>query len=281
MAPDRNNRKAPASGSKPKPSGGAGGGAKAKPTYAPGSKRPAPSKKQLKYKPPPVKKARVDVEYDDSAPTKGGKKTQATGGGADKGKAKEDKKDKAGETNGRPLKKKEIERLKAEAAEKRAQKALGIVAAPKAETAAVPKASTSKAAPAAKKLAFADDQPSTSTATAQASTTPSVPKAPRVQLPPKTFQIITGSYEKLLYGLSGTYPLPGTPVSERDYTIKPIFIFPAHQACVKAVAASEGGKWLATGSTDEVVKIWDLRRRKEVGGLIQHSGQSSSRSTAE
>ena len=144
-----------------------------------------------------------------------------------------------------------------------------------AEASAASKAGSSKpAAGATKKLAFADDQPSTSSAASASTATPSVPKAPRTQLPPKTFQIITGSYEKLLYGLSGTYPLPGTPVEERDYTIKPIFIFPAHQACVKAVAASEGGKWLATGSTDEVVKIWDLRRRKEVGGLIQHSGKS-------
>jgi len=39
------------------------------------------------------------------------------------------------------------------------------------------------------------------------------------------------------------------------------------------VAASpQGGKWLATGSGDEIIKVWDLRRRKEVGGLMQHEG---------
>ena len=280
MAPKR--KAPPSSSSKPKPSGGGGG---SKPSHPAGSKRPALSNKQLKYRPPPVKKARVEVEYEESAPTKGGKKSQATGGGGG-GKPKEEggkpKGDKAGETNGRPLKKKEIERLKAEAAEKKALKALGgatttntkEVATPTVPLTSTLKSSSSKPAPSTKKLAFADDQPATTLPSPSTSTTtqPKKSTTPRALLPPKTFQIITGSYEKLLYGLSGTFPLPSTPVAERDYTIKPIFIFPAHQACVKAVAASEGGKWLATGSTDEVVKIWDLRRRKEVGGLVQHSG---------
>lgn len=89
---------------------------------------------------------------------------------------------------------------------------------------------------------------------------------------PSSFTVIAGSYERLLYGLQGSFTdekgaLSSTPV------LKPIFIFPAHVACVKAVAASpEGGKWLASGSSDEIVKVWDLRRRKEIGGLLQHEG---------
>lgn len=102
-------------------------------------------------------------------------------------------------------------------------------------------------------------------------TTTPKPKKPKAPLPtgPRTFQIVAGSYEKLLYGLQGVFPEDG---KSHEFALKPVFIFPAHQACVKTVAASEGGKWLATGSTDEVVKIWDLRRRKEVGGLINHNG---------
>ncbi|TDL23704.1 WD40 repeat-like protein [Rickenella mellea] len=89
---------------------------------------------------------------------------------------------------------------------------------------------------------------------------------------PTSFKIIAGSYEKLLYGIDGTFvDADGQPSSKP--LLKPIFIFPAHVSCVKAVAASpDGGKWLATGSTDEIVKVWDLRRRKEIGGLIQHEG---------
>jgi len=82
-----------------------------------------------------------------------------------------------------------------------------------------------------------------------------------------SFVIVAGSYEKLLYGIEGTY----APGADRP-TLKPIFIFPAHLACVKAVAASASGKWLASGSEDEFVKVWDLRRRKEVGSLSQHTG---------
>lgn len=90
---------------------------------------------------------------------------------------------------------------------------------------------------------------------------------------PSTFNVIAGSYEKLLYGLEGS-----TTVDEESnvlFHLKPVFIFPAHVSCIKAVAASpEGGKWLATGSADEIIKVWDLRRKKEIGGLMHHEGSS-------
>ena len=95
---------------------------------------------------------------------------------------------------------------------------------------------------------------------------------------PRAFMIIVGSYEKLLYGIEGTYESSsttreGSSTSSMKPMLKAIFIFPAHVASVRAVAASpNGGKWLATGSSDEVIKVWDLRRRKEVGGLMQHQG---------
>ncbi|KAK6091967.1 Protein mak11 [Batrachochytrium dendrobatidis] len=76
------------------------------------------------------------------------------------------------------------------------------------------------------------------------------------------FLIIAGTYERLLYGLScSTSP---------DNTITPVFIYPAHINCIKTVAA--GCRFLATGSTDEHVKLYDLRKCKEVGTLMHHSG---------
>ena len=107
----------------------------------------------------------------------------------------------------------------------------------------------------------------------KAKETASLPAAAGIEEGPSssgsdTFIIIAGSYEKLLYGLEGSYA-----AGSSKPTLKPIFIFPAHWACVKAVAASPGGKWLATGSEDEFVKVWDLRRRKEVGSLSQHEGE--------
>ncbi|KAH7923711.1 WD40 repeat-like protein [Leucogyrophana mollusca] len=87
---------------------------------------------------------------------------------------------------------------------------------------------------------------------------------------PCTFKVVAGSYEKLLYGLEGSITCED---SGYQFHLNPIFIFPAHVSCIKAVAASpNGGKWLATGSADEIVKVWDLRRRKEIGGLMHHEG---------
>ncbi|KAF7345369.1 Glycosyltransferase family 39 protein [Mycena venus] len=89
---------------------------------------------------------------------------------------------------------------------------------------------------------------------------------------PTSFKVIAGSYEKLLYGLEGSVSYD-SDASALSYSLKPVFIFPAHVSCIKAVAASpHGGKWLATGSADEIVKVWDLRRRKEIGGLMHHEG---------
>lgn len=93
---------------------------------------------------------------------------------------------------------------------------------------------------------------------------------------PSSFKIIAGSYERLLYGLQGTVSVSSPNASsEFEWTLKPIFIFPAHVSYIKTVAASpQGGKWLATGSGDEIIKVWDLRRRKEVGGLMHHEGST-------
>ncbi|KAI9635994.1 WD40-repeat-containing domain protein [Dioszegia hungarica] len=96
-----------------------------------------------------------------------------------------------------------------------------------------------------------------------------------------TFVVVAGSYEKLLYGLEGSLPsssaAAGPDEGEGAGTkLEPIFIFPAHLACVKAIAASPGGKWLATGSEDEFIKLWDLRRRREMGSLSQHTGSITS-----
>jgi protein MAK11 len=92
--------------------------------------------------------------------------------------------------------------------------------------------------------------------------------------PPSAFKLVAGSYEKLLYGLEGSITLVEGDGNRISVKLEPIFIFPAHVSCVKAVSGSPGGgKWLATGSADEIVKVWDLKRRKEVGGLMQHQGQ--------
>ncbi|KZT25344.1 WD40 repeat-like protein [Neolentinus lepideus HHB14362 ss-1] len=89
---------------------------------------------------------------------------------------------------------------------------------------------------------------------------------------PSSFKVVAGTYEKLLYGLEGSTSFDESK-GGLEYHLQPIFAFPAHVSCVKAVSISpDGGKWLATGSADEIIKVWDLRRRKEIGGLMHHEG---------
>jgi len=90
-----------------------------------------------------------------------------------------------------------------------------------------------------------------------------------------SFIIVAGSYEKNLYGIEGTFVTSVEDTSAvPELKLVPTFIFPAHLGCIKSLAVSQGAKWLVTGSEDEFIKVWDLRRRKEVGSLSEHVGQS-------
>ncbi|KAG0286643.1 p21-activated protein kinase-interacting protein 1-like protein [Linnemannia gamsii] len=78
------------------------------------------------------------------------------------------------------------------------------------------------------------------------------------------FRIVAGTYENILYGVDAYW--------NEDMTLRlaPIFIFPAHIGCIKSLAI--GGHFLASGSTDEKIQLYDLKRRKELGALLQHQG---------
>lgn len=125
--------------------------------------------------------------------------------------------------------------------------------------------------------------------------TRAIPAAVPTPAAPATFTVSAGSYERFLYGLSGSISPEPSASTGLPYTleIQPIFSFPAHLSSLKTVAGSllpspgtgserkVGGKYLVSGGTDEVVKVWDLRRRKEVGTLEgDTSGQSHRRALA-
>ncbi|KAJ2079721.1 60s ribosome biogenesis protein mak11 [Coemansia sp. RSA 988] len=74
---------------------------------------------------------------------------------------------------------------------------------------------------------------------------------------------LPGTYERILYGIEAR-------VVDQHLTLNPRFIFPAHIGCIKAV--SVGGRYLASGSTDEIIKVYDLKKRIELGSLHEHRG---------
>lgn len=93
--------------------------------------------------------------------------------------------------------------------------------------------------------------------------------------PKRSMRIIVGSYERFLYGLSAHMQTE----SDGSHTcvVEPQFVFPAHVSSIRSVAcAGNEAKWLVTGGTDETIKVWDLRRRKEVGALMGHEGTITS-----
>lgn len=115
--------------------------------------------------------------------------------------------------------------------------------------------------------------------------------------PSSTLRIVVGTYEHLLHGFdlhlrqhpaasaasatksSGT--ASHTAVDGKTTEAKtgaasvvgkwtPIFLQEAHTASVRCLAA--GGRYLVSGGADEVVKVSDLRRRRDLGALVQHAG---------
>ena len=51
-------------------------------------------------------------------------------------------------------------------------------------------------------------------------------------------------------------------------------MFSAHTGAIKCLAASD--RYLVSGGSDEVIKIYDLKKRKDLGSLVQHNGAITS-----
>ncbi|KAG0316285.1 p21-activated protein kinase-interacting protein 1-like protein [Dissophora globulifera] len=96
-----------------------------------------------------------------------------------------------------------------------------------------------------------------------------VPKPKKIEVVPEgatleDFRIVVGTYENILYGVDAYWN------EDMSLRLSPIFIFPAHIGCIKSLAI--GGPYLASGSTDEKIQLYDLKRRKELGSMVQHQG---------
>lgn len=57
----------------------------------------------------------------------------------------------------------------------------------------------------------------------------------------------------------------------QEWTAKADFTHHAHTASISAVAASE--RFVVTGSKDETIQLYDMKKRIEHGSLLHHDGE--------
>lgn len=92
------------------------------------------------------------------------------------------------------------------------------------------------------------------------------------------FRVFVGSYERLLYGIDCAWnPIPesAAEVDEEEFNEPTLscslrVALPAHIGCIKALSCNS--RHLCSGSTDETLKLYDIQRMKELGGVHSHSG---------
>ncbi|XP_075953265.1 p21-activated protein kinase-interacting protein 1-like [Anarhichas minor] len=75
--------------------------------------------------------------------------------------------------------------------------------------------------------------------------------------------LIAGSYEQIAFGYR-------VKTDEKEWTAKAEFTHHAHTASISAAAASE--RFVVTGSKDETIQLYDMKKRVEHGALLHHDG---------
>ncbi|XP_058251689.1 p21-activated protein kinase-interacting protein 1-like isoform X2 [Hemibagrus wyckioides] len=87
-------------------------------------------------------------------------------------------------------------------------------------------------------------------------------------------EVIVGSYEQIVFGYR-VCPAEGGggEEEEKEWRLEPVFTHHAHTACLSAVAANQ--QFVATGSKDETVQLYDMKTRTEHGALLHHDGTIS------
>ncbi|XP_044075943.1 p21-activated protein kinase-interacting protein 1-like [Siniperca chuatsi] len=76
-------------------------------------------------------------------------------------------------------------------------------------------------------------------------------------------ELIAGSYEQIAFGYR-------VKTDEKEWTAKANFTHHAHTASISAVAASE--RFVVTGSKDETIQLYDMKKKIEHGALLHHDG---------
>uniref|UniRef100_M4BE08 Uncharacterized protein n=1 Tax=Hyaloperonospora arabidopsidis (strain Emoy2) TaxID=559515 RepID=M4BE08_HYAAE len=86
-------------------------------------------------------------------------------------------------------------------------------------------------------------------------------------------RIVAGTYEGLLYGWQCPVVANGACAE-----MKLTFGYAAHVECIKSVAlmSAKQGKTLVSGGSDEMIKIYNVDKRVEVGSLMEQHGAITS-----
>ncbi|XP_001630701.2 p21-activated protein kinase-interacting protein 1-like [Nematostella vectensis] len=81
-------------------------------------------------------------------------------------------------------------------------------------------------------------------------------------------EVVIGTYDPFLIG----FDLITDSNEDTGYRFEPKFVDRGHAGCVKSVAVDSSGTLLASGSTDETIRLFSLKDHKELGSLHQHEG---------
>lgn len=84
------------------------------------------------------------------------------------------------------------------------------------------------------------------------------------------FLISIGSYERTIYGLDVEVKTSESDPTAMEMHGKVGFAIPAHNGYIKCIASCP--KYLVSGGVDEVIRIFDLKKRKDIGSINQHDG---------
>lgn len=86
------------------------------------------------------------------------------------------------------------------------------------------------------------------------------------------FLVAIGTYERVLYGIDVEVSVENA--SEPSLlSVKNTFAIPAHTASIRSIASCP--RFLASGGADESIRLFDLRRRRDIGTLSEHNGSVS------
>ncbi|XP_037131113.1 p21-activated protein kinase-interacting protein 1-like [Syngnathus acus] len=76
-------------------------------------------------------------------------------------------------------------------------------------------------------------------------------------------ELVAGCYEQIVFGYR-------VQTDQNEWIAKPYFTHHAHTASVSAVAASN--RYVVTGSKDETMLLYDMKKKVEHGALLHHDG---------